>query len=230
MAIGLDASASGLASADVAPFPTSVSFSLNHAADVSIIVVSNNFWGGGLRTVSTVTVGGASASQISGAAINDGFRNEEVWWIYRASAGDETVVITLTGGVSRLVGFAVSLLDASGSADGFENVATNSGTGANPTASVTVAAGSTGRWIIQASIAIGNIIPSITVGAGQTDIINKIHDGSGPGGHDVNYKATSNATTMQTTYSSGTSWWLSVGFGMKPRAAADQCIAILPQI
>ena len=116
---------------------------INHAAKVAVVITIGYL---GTTSPNAVTVGGVSAALIAGSKVSNGTSNSvEAWIIWRDAAANDTVS----------VGFAVSTRHAwsavayTGASILYENVLTNTGSGASPTTStVTPAAGTSGRMLI----------------------------------------------------------------------------------
>lgn len=121
---------------------TSSTGSLNHAANaMCVVVVAYNG-----TTSPTVTVGGASASSIQKTSQSTNVTCE-MFAVFRASAASETVSVSW-GSNTRHAWSAASYTGAK-STSAWETANGASGSGASAqTASVTISAGTSGRWIV----------------------------------------------------------------------------------
>ena len=213
MAIAYNAAVGNAASA------TSSTGSLNHAALVAIII---NIAYIGTTSPNAVTVGGVSATLVTGSKVSSGTNNStEVWFIWRAAAANETVSV----GFAASTRHAWNAVSHTGAANTYETVLTANSTGASPvTTTVTPAAGTAGRMLINC-IGIANsanATGSITIvpanGETQRDSTRALAGSSSVKAISAEFEEISDNTgthALRTTgtLASSTLAWAVVGFG-----------------
>jgi parallel beta-helix repeat protein len=202
----------------------SATCSLTHAANALVVV---NTAAVGTTSVSSVTVGGASATQL--ATVSSGSsETTEVWYVFRTPSGAETVTVTFSGTVRGAI-VAQSFTGTVTTAPFFESTNTNSSSGLSAQiARVNVAAGTLGRRIFQAvgGAATAASAGSITVaaGSGQTEIAEADLGGSSSTvavSEESNYLTVGDSSAARTmsatlTKSGSTIAWATVGTAILP--------------
>ena len=201
---------------------TSSTGSLNHAALVAIII---NIAYIGTTSPNAVTVGGVSATLVTGSKVSSGTNNStEVWFIWKAAAANETVSV----GFATSTRHAWNAVSYTGAANAYEDVLTANSTGASPvTTSVTPAAGTTGRLLINCvGIAnSANATGSITIvpanSETQRDSTRALAGSASVKAISAEfqeYNDNSGTRALKTTgtLASATLDWAVIGFGLKP--------------
>lgn len=209
MAIANDASVNGGGQTQA------TSANLNHVANALVVIfiaASTN----PAITVSSVTVGGASAALLRRKnTLWSGLFDEEVWYIFRASAANEQVIVNLSGtpgGGGGVRWTAASFTGTATSEPFFECTADNSAESASVT--VTVATGTAGRRIVQV-IGWGNSndCAALTLTGGQTQI--QCSTAAYLETEECNYKDADGSTAMTATFS-GAKGWETIGSAILP--------------
>lgn len=186
---------------------------LNHVANVQVIAAANCTGASGV----TCTVGGTQMALLTSVLLPSSVTTLWVWALYRAAAANET--ITVSGGGAFSTQGAASFTGCTDTEPRVEllNTATSTGTAVT----VTVAAGTTNRWVIQV-IATESGSVTIAPGTGQTEIFDLY-------GTEMNYESSSTATVMDATISASQPW-VTIAFGLLPSANPDPILTPPRQI
>src|SRR4030095_3861788 len=164
------------------------------------------------QTVSAVTIGGNSATQIGSTVIaSDAATQIGLWQRTAVSTGNNTVVTSFSGAVNYIAVSSVSYCGVDQTLPG-GTPATNIGTDVTPTVNVTSA---TGELVVDA-VAINNNATTFTVNGSQTQRANFGSGGSLFTG--VSEKAGATTVTMSWTIDAG-DYWAIIGVALKPAAA-----------
>src|SRR3989344_5958667 len=117
-------------------------------SDLVMVVIAVSYKG--TTSPSSVTVGGVGATYLTGSKVSYSTTNSvELWWHYHSSGAATSAVTPVFGSNTRHAWAAAAYTGSLTDATAFEDLATGSGAGASAqTSSVTVPAGTTGRWVI----------------------------------------------------------------------------------
>lgn len=142
------------------------------------------------------------------------------WYIYRVAAANEAV--TTSGGTANLIG-AASFTGTTDTEPFIELL--NTAAGITTAVTVTVAAGTVNRWIIQLAIS-PTAAATFTEGTGQTQILER----NGATAINMNYEASSSSTVMDGTWVGGLGTNYTMAFGILASQILDPILTPPRQI
>ena len=131
-----------------------------------ILLVGVSLRNGGSQTVSGITYGGTALTLLGSAANGTNIRGE-LWYLKNPAAGAATVQVTISGAATYFAAGAASFFNVE-QGSSFGTAVTGNGNSANPSVSVTSAAGE----LVVDILAKRNTSEAAVVGAGQTQLWN----------------------------------------------------------
>lgn len=198
------------------------SFAVNNVAGTSLMTIAIH--GFRNRTVSSVTYNGVAMTSANARAVNGAAYYTEIWYLLNPATGSHNVVWTLSG--TDAPTFGVVTFTGGATSNILGNVATNTGTSASPSASITTG---TANSIIFSGCYINNTSASTatTTGTNQTKRWGLVDSKYGSEGSCGSTQTTTTAGSYTNSYSITSTAWTISAAEFKESATV---VTFIPQI